>query len=189
MNESISATAPLSEVLRDKLLAVALTEHRNGGAKAHLTALQKDGTQLFFPIGETGLGGDERLDLARYVLSVESAIAYAISFRIGVQFNDGLIVERIAVFGADHWSYSAGELAVDSRDEVAVGSTILEPRTKSPYVEYQMLLDGAYKRLKPSLLSRWSGRGKNESEWQDRWKQLRLQIRWVQASDSRPPAL
>ena len=110
---------PSSEVLRDELLGFAQQNFRDGTTpKSHLYALKGDGSRFIFQIGKLELTTAERDDFVRYLLFVERAAAYALSFRVGVDLGGGIgVVERLAVFSADRSSYAAGELTLNSKDK------------------------------------------------------------------------
>lgn len=175
---------PTSEVLRDELLEFASNTFRNGCVpKSHLTALKSDGSQFVFQIGLLDLLGSQRLDLIRYLLFVEKAVAYAHSFQVGVELGGKVgVVRRLAVFSADLYTYAAGELTLDTKDEGGMDVKILEPTTASPSYEFQKLLDGAFVRKKTPIWQRLMRTGRDESDWRDEWNRLRSELHWLRAA-------
>jgi len=175
---------PSSEVLRDELLGFAQQNFRDGTTpKSHLYALKGDGSRFIFQIGKLELTTAERDDFVRYLLFVERAAAYALSFRVGVDLGGGIgVVERLAVLSADRSSYAAGELTLNSKDKGGAGNKLLEAITPSPFYEFQKMLDGAFVRKKRPLLQRLLGAGdKDDSVWKDAWNRLRAEVHWLRA--------
>lgn len=175
---------PTSEMLRDELLAFASHTLQDGAPpKSHLSVLKSDGSQFVFQIGQLNLTGAQRLDLIRYLLFTEKAVAYALSFRVGVKVGGDVgVVERLAVFSADNTSFAAGELTLNSKDEGGANNRILESTALSPSYEFQSLLDGAFTRKKVPAWQRLMGSGKDGSEWKDEWDRLRPELHWLRTA-------